>query len=157
MNGHLNDEQWAAAALNEIDAATAEHLAECAACRAELSSGSAAVGAAREQGRRMAELPEAFWRRQRQAIHSRLERGDFTRPWKRWVWATATLVLVVLASTMLSRNGAPPVQSTAQTDPDDALLLSVQQSIDSDLPQALRPAALLTEELGRAAAARRTP
>jgi hypothetical protein len=69
----------------------------------------------------------------------------------------ATVILIVLSSTLLSRKGTPPVQTVAQTDSDDALLLSVRQSIQSDLPQALRPASLLTEEMYRAEQARRAP
>jgi hypothetical protein len=66
-------------------------------------------------------------------------------------------MLILLASSLLSRNNAPSTQAAAQPDPDDALLLSVQQSIRSDLPQALKPAALLTAEIDRAQAARRNP
>ena len=101
--------------------------------------------------------PEAFWQQQREGISTRVAARDFTHPWRRWIWVTATVMLILLASTLLSRNGAPPIQTAAQTDPDDALLLSVQQSIRSDLPQALRPAALLTQEIDRAAAPRRNP
>jgi predicted anti-sigma-YlaC factor YlaD len=157
MTGHLNDGQWAAAVLNEGDQATASHLAECPTCRDELRQITVATEAARAKARNMAELPEAFWRRQRESIHARLEHRDLVRPWKRWIWATATVTLVLLASAMLSHNGAPPVPPTPQADPDDALLLSVHQSIETDVPQALRPAALLTEEMARAEAARRTP
>ena len=157
MNGHLNDEQWAAAVLNENDQETAKHLAECATCRDEVKSFASVAGEIQSQSRKTWEHPEAYWRRQREGISARLPRRDFTFPWKRWVWVTATVMLVLLASTMLFHNRAPRVQTAAQTDPDDALLLSVQQSIQSDLPQALRPAALLTEEIGRAEAARRTP
>jgi len=157
MNGHLNDEQWAAAVLNENDEATAKHLAECATCREEVRSFAAAAATAQEQARQALEQPETFWRRQREGISTRVAERGFAEPWKRWIWVTATVTLILLASTLLSRNSAPPVQTVAQTDPDDALLLSVQQSIRSDLPQALRPAALLTQEMDRAEAARRNP
>ncbi|MGA2987705.1 MAG: hypothetical protein ABSG32_28280 [Terriglobia bacterium] len=157
MNGHLNDEQWAAADLNENNEAAANHLAECAACREEVRSFAAAAAAARTQTRHLLEQPEAFWQRQREDISARLRARDFTHPWKRWVWVTATVTLIVLASTLLSRNSAPPMQTAAQTDPDDVLLLSVRQSIRSDLPQALRPAALLTQEIYRAEAAHKNP
>jgi hypothetical protein len=105
----------------------------------------------------VAEQPESFWRRQREAINTRVATRDSVDPWKRWIWVTATVMLVLLASALVFRNGTPPVQTAAQTDPDDAFLLSVQQSIQSDLPQALRPAALLTQEIDRAAASRRNP
>ena len=157
MNGHLNDEQWAAAVLNENAEAAAKHLAECATCRAEVQSFLAAMGTARAQSRQVAEQPESFWRQQREGTSARLEARDFTHPWRRWIWVTATMMLILLASTLLSRNNGAPTQVAAQPDPDDVLLLSVQQSIRSDLPQALRPAALLTAEIDRAQAAHRNP
>ena len=157
MKGHLSDEQWAAAVLDEKDAATAQHLSECPGCRAELISAAAAVDAARTHTREITELPEAFWRKQREAVHARVERRDIAPSWKRWVWVTATIMLILCASIMLSHNSTPSVQSVASTDADDELLLSVQQAIQSDLPHALRPAALLTSEIDRAEAMRRTP
>ena len=157
MNGHLSDEQWSAAVLEESNEAAAEHLAACATCRAEVRSFAAAVGAARAQARQVGEQPETFWRRQRQAIRARRAARDFTHPWRRWIWVTATVMLILLASALLSRNSAPPLPTVSQPDPDDALLLSVQQSIQSDLPRALRPAALLTQEMDRAEPARRNP
>jgi predicted anti-sigma-YlaC factor YlaD len=157
MNGHLNDEQWAAAVLKQNDEAAAKHLAECATCREELKSFTGAAGGAQAQVRRAMEQPEAFWQRQREAISTRLAARDFIHPWKRWVWVAATVTLILLASTLLSRNGAPSLQTAAETDPDDALLLSVQRSIRSDLPQALRPAALLTQEMVRVETVHRNP
>lgn len=157
MNGHLSDEQWAAAVLNENDQGVAKHLEECATCREEVRSFGAAAGAAQAQARKQVEQPEAFWRRQREDISKRIAARDFIHPWKRWIWATATVMLIFLASTLLSRKSAPPMQTATQPDPDDVLLLSVQRSIHSDLPQALRPAALLTQEMNRAEAARRNP
>ena len=157
MNGHLSDEQWAAGVLNENEQSVAEHLGECATCRAEVRSFAAAAGAAQTQARKMMEQPEAFWRRQREDISKRIAARDFIHPWKRWIWATATIMLIFLASTLLSRKSAPPMQTATQPDPDDALMLSVQRSIQTDLPQALRPAALLTQEISRAEAVRRNP
>jgi len=157
VNGHLSDEQWAAAVLNENDEAVAKHLADCATCRGEVRFFLAAMGTAHVQSRQAVDRPEGFWRQQREGINARLEARDFTHPWRRWIWVTATMVLILLATTLLSRNNTPPAQAAAQPDPDDALLLSVQQSIRSDLLQALRPAALLTAEIDRAQAARRNP
>jgi len=156
MNGHLNDEQWAAAVLKTSDAEAAQHLAECTACHGELEALAAAAAVARNQARTMEALPEAFWRRQRLAIGSRLAARDLEHPWKRRVWATAAVLLILLASVLVFRRPAPPAQAVAPPDPDDELLLTVQQSIQSDLPQAMRPAALLTREIDRAAI-RRNP
>ena len=157
MSRHLSNEQITAAIEKQADDAGAEHLAECATCRVELEAFAAASDVARTEAREAQELPEAFWARQREAIHQRIAARDFVHPWKRWVWVTATVTLVVLASTLLSRNNAPSTQTVAQPDPDDALMVSVRQSIQSDLPQALKPAALLTQEMNRAQIAHRNP
>jgi len=157
MNGHLNDEQWAAAALQEIDEPVARHLADCPACRGELASFARAAETARAWTRSAAEQPEAFWTRQRTGIRARFEAREQLRPWKRWVWVTATVTLILVAATLLSRKPPQPVRTIAQPDPDDALLLSVQQSIRSDLPAALRPAALLTREIDRNEARQHNP
>jgi CHASE2 domain-containing sensor protein len=117
-----------------------------------VASFAAVAGAARA-----AERPEVFWQCQREAISRRLPGQALVTVWKRWVWATGTVALLVLGSCLLSRQPQRPVPVEAPTVSDDALLLSVQQSIHSDLPQALRPASLLTQEIDRAAAARGTP
>lgn len=157
MNGHLDDEQWAAAALGQSAKATVDHLSECAACSEEVNSLTVALGGAREEIRRAVERPESFWSQQREGITTRLASRERHPPWKRLVWVAATVTLILLASAFLSRNIAPRLPATTHTDPDDALMLSVQQSIRSDLPQALRPAALLTQEIDRAAASQRNP
>jgi len=157
MIGHLSDEQFTSAVMKQGDNATAEHLAECSACRVEIEVFAAASDVARIQARKVQELPEAFWARQREGIHLHITARDLVHPWKRWVWVTTTVTLVVLASTLLSRNNAPSSQVAAQPDPDDALMVSVRQSIQRDLPQALKPAALLTQEMNRAQTARRNP
>jgi hypothetical protein len=157
MSGHLSDEQWAAAALHESEEAVADHRSECTACQEEVRLWTEAIAGARAEILGAAEQPESFWRQQRTRLAARLARREFHQPWKRWVWVTVTVTLIFLAATLLSRNNAPPVQTTAQTDPDDALLLSVQQSIRSDVPRALRPAALLAQEIDRAQIARRNP
>jgi predicted anti-sigma-YlaC factor YlaD len=156
MSGHLSDEQWAAAVLDEGGQVAANHLSECAACREEVRSFAEAMAGVRASIRKAAEQPESFWREQREGLTTRLADHASYQPWKRFVWVTATVTLVLLATTLLSRNKVPsPPKSNAESD--DALLLSVQQSIASDLPQALQPAALLTEEIDRAAATARNP
>ncbi len=156
MSGHLSDEQWAAAVLDESGEAVANHLRECAACREEVSSFADAIGGARARIRKASEQPESFWREQREGITTRLADRVFHQPWRRFVWVTAAVTLVLLATTLLSRNTAPPLPK-AQADPDDALMLSVQKSIRSDLPQALEPAALLAKEIDYAAETRGNP
>jgi hypothetical protein len=156
MSGHLSDEQWVAAALQESEEAAADHRSECAVCQEELRLWSQAIAGARAEILGAAEQPESFWRQQRAGIATRLTSGAGHQPWKRLAWATATVTVVLLATLLLSKN-ATPTRPQPQADPDDALLLSVQRSIRSDLPQALRPAALITREIDRAQTARRNP
>lgn len=156
MSGHLSDEQWAAATLHESAEGVPDHQSECAACQEELRLWDEAVAGARAEILEAAEQPESFWRQQRAGISVRLTNRAGHQPWKRIAWATATVTLVLLATALLSRN-ATPTRPQRQADPDDALLLSVQQSIRSDLPQAFRPAALLAQEINHPPVANRNP
>ena len=157
MSGHLTNEQWEGIVLHQNDASAQEHLAGCATCRGEVNAFLAAASAAQAHQRKAMEQPEAFWQRQREHILARVANRDFAHPWRRWIWVTATVMLVLLASTLLTRHTTPHLQPAPPSDPDDALMLSVQQSIHSDLPQALRPAALLTQEMDRVGNTRRNP
>jgi len=157
MNGHLNDEQWAAIALGEFQEEAAQHLAKCLACREEIAAFFGPITRLQAQSVHAAVQPEAFWNRQRVRIDARLGACILVRRWKRWGWVAATITLIVLAATLLSNDSTRPQRTTVQPDPDDVLLLSVQQSIQSDLPQALRPAALLTREIDRAEKAQQKP
>jgi hypothetical protein len=156
MSGHISDEQWVAAALHESEEAVADHRSECAACQEELRLWDEAIAGARAEILGAAGQPESFWRQQRTGIATRLTSSAGHQPWKRLAWATATVTVVLLATLLLSKN-ATPTRPQPQADPDDALLLSVQRSIRSDLPQAFRPAALLAQEISHARVARRNP
>jgi hypothetical protein len=154
MNGHLSDEQLAGAALGESDKATLVHLDQCSQCREEIRSLQGLIGAWVENIAGGAGTSEVFRRRQREAIATRLARPTWPRPWKRLAWATATLALVLLAVAVLYRSPAP-TENKATVD-DNALLLSIHNSLTSDVPQALQPVALLTQEIERAEEARST-
>lgn len=149
MKEHLSDEQFSAAVLYEGDESTRNHAAACTACGEEIRAFQDALGVWVEEIV-AAEPAESFWQRQREAIGARVSETARLRPWKRLLWATAAVVVVLLATVLVSRRPAPS-PAHARLDPDDQLLLSVQQSIQSDLPQALQPAALLTQEMDRAA------
>ena len=92
------------------------------------------------------ERPEWFWKKQQAAIRGRI--AGAPQPWLRLVagWAM-TMALVALALVLLRRNPAPPAQQV-QADPDQELLMAVEQSLQSDVPASLEPAALLAEEIG---------
>lgn len=102
----------------------------------------AAVGASVER-------PEMFWQRQRAAIRSRIAIHEAARrPWLGFIWVTA-VCLIVLAS--LAVHTSPPLSPAApQSDPDQQLLVSVEQAIHSGGPQALEPAAMLADDIRQA-------
>ncbi len=150
MKGHLGDEQWSAVLLDSADPEASEHLRECKSCRKELGSFVAEIGKARAGILQATQQPESFWRAQRAAISTRLANHAFPQFWKRLAWVAATVVLVLVSTTLLNRRSGPPLPTVpAPSVSDDALLLSVQQSIRSDLPRALRPAALLAQEMNQ--------
>jgi hypothetical protein len=95
-----------------------------------------------------AERPEMFWQRQRAAIRSRIAIDEASRrPWAGFAWATA-LSLLVLAG--LAVHSAPPLpQATPEVDPDQQLLISVEQAIHSGVPEALEPAAMLADDISQ--------
>ncbi len=93
-----------------------------------------------------AERPEMFWQRQHAAIRSRIavEQAS-TRPWIRFAWATALSLIVLAALTLRTQ---PPLPTTAApADPDQQLLLSVEQAVHSGVPEALEPAAMLADDI----------
>src|SRR5262249_1702511 len=80
------------------EAVVREHLAACATCRADLE-------AMRELGRALADplpddVPEDFWRRQRQSILRRVRTAE--RPATRRAWAFPWQVASVLATVVLA-------------------------------------------------------
>ena len=147
MNAHLNDDQLIASALGESDRVATLHLQECVPCREEMESLNTSIGSWVEDVRGAAGASEDIWRRQREAIAARLAPRPWL-PWKNWAWATATLTLVVLAA-VFYRQPAPIAPQTEPPVDDNALLLSVQTSLTSEVPEALEPVALLTQEIDR--------
>ena len=147
MNSHLSDEQLVASALGESDRVATLHLEECAPCREEIESLNGSIGSWVEDVRGASGASEVFWRRQREAIAARLAPRPWL-PWKNWAWATATMTLIVLAA-VFYRQPAPVATQIKPPVDDNALLLSVNTSLASDVPQAFEPVTLLTQEIDR--------
>ncbi len=147
MSTHLSDEQLAASALGESDRVAALHLEECSRCRVEIESLHGSIGSWVEDVRGASGASEVFWRRHREAIAARLVPRPWL-PWKNWAWAAATLTLVVLAA-VFYRQPAPVATQIKPLVDDNALLLSVNTSLASDVPQAFEPVTLLTQEIDR--------
>ena len=110
-----------------------------------------ALAAYGERARAEANRPEAFWRYQREAIASRLalRRGA----WRMWAAATAMIVLVAVLLSVTPKQRSEVVS----TDPDHELLVDVERSLRREVPRALEPAALLTQEISRATETRSNP
>ncbi len=94
--------------------------------------------------------PESFWAQQRDAVWARLAVRKKRAGRFRALAAVVSLFLFALALLLGNRHPAkaPP---RAQADPDQELLLRVQQTMQSDGPQALEPAALLAAEISQEA------
>jgi len=101
--------------------------------------------------RTAAERPEWFWHRQRGGVHERIAASQRSWPALTAVWAGAA-ALLVLAFALLRGTPAPqPVQAQAQTDSDQQLLVGVEQVMQSEVPEALAPSALLASEISAGA------
>ena len=146
MHEHLSNTQMSEELLHNSSEA-AQHLAECAACRDEAARLRAALAGWKEQAHAVAERLEGFWARQRRAIAARLAHGVVQS--RRLVWAATMAVLMLLATTLVEQWSRQPFPS--QWDPDDALLADIERALHSDVPDALAPAALLANEMTRAA------
>ena len=145
MEAHLTDYQWAELLAGSNSADEREHLAACSGCRAEEEKLRRALEDYRDLLQLSAARPEGFWREQRAAIAARLPGNP--RPLLAWALAAAAVV----AAAVLLLETPSRVPNVAQTDPDHALLVEVQRSVERELPRALEPAALLAQELSRAA------
>ncbi|MGH9492634.1 MAG: hypothetical protein ACRD2K_03955 [Terriglobales bacterium] len=143
MNTHLTEEQLLESLLGAKDAGAAQHIAGCPECGGQLERLCSATAALRDSARAQAEKPEGFWARQRSAAAA--HRSEL--PARPLAWA-ATIAVAVLAA-MLLQKPRPAVPSTPAPDPDQALLVAVERATRRQVPQALEPAALLTQEISR--------
>jgi hypothetical protein len=147
MRGHLTDREMAAHAAGTLAGEGLAHLMSCAACleeRAQLRAGLVELAC---HIHAEAERSEAFFQSQRAKIAHRLrERRPSVRRW-RWAWAPALAATALLA--LFLAPGGPPVQRLEDPEADRAFLRAVQQSIQAEVPEALRPAALLLGEVER--------
>jgi len=144
MRDHLSDEQLIARIEGVGDTEIAVHLEGCARCRVEEESLRTAVGQWAVRSRAEAERPAGFWHAQERAIHDRLAGRESAQ---RLTWAAA-LVTVALVAT-LALEPRQPVPTVPASDPDQVLLLEVQESVRRPVPRALEPALLLAQEVNQ--------
>lgn len=143
MEDHLSDGQLFETLLGSASPRVEAHVAACAECRGRLERLRSAVSALRRSAHAQAEKPEPFWTRQRAAAAARASQS----PARPMTWAAALAVAVLAA--LLLQEPRPVVQPAPATDPDQALLVSVESALNRQVPQALAPAALLTQEISR--------
>lgn len=143
MEDHLSDGQLFESLLGSASPRVEAHIAACPECRGRLERLRAAVSTLRRSAHAEAEKPDAFWTRQRAAAAARSSRHT-GRP---LAWAAA-IAAAVLAAVLL-QEPRPVVPPAPATDPDQALLISVERAVSRQVPQALAPAALLTQEISR--------
>lgn len=143
MQAHLTEEQLFESLLAAKDAATLEHLAACPACSGELDRVRRATSALRDSARAQAEQPEGFWARQRATAAARSSHS----PARPLAWAAAIAAAVLAA--MLLQEPRPVAPAAPPPDPDHALMVAVEQATRREVPRALEPAALLTQEITR--------
>jgi hypothetical protein len=145
-NSHLNDREFAQA-LVEVSGRARIHLEQCAACREEFDCWQQSLALMPGNLRAAAELPADFWQDQRFAIARMLRSAPAPRPaLPALAWA-ATFVLL-LCGLLLLGNSPKPAPAQASADPDHQMLLEVEDALNSDVPEALEPAALLAQEIG---------
>ncbi len=142
MRGHLSDHDLMESFDHDPPSDVCDHLAGCAACRAERERLQAAVIGLADQAHTRAGRSEAEWDRQTRQILARVHRS--VRPGPRWLWAyVPALVGVAALAGVWFRSHSPRV--AAPVEPDEALLAAVQQSVQAEVPSALRPLALLLD------------
>lgn len=159
---HLTDDEWMQCLLGEQPAEVVAHLSACPACRAELERFGTATGQLARQTLGYAEaLPERFWQEQRRRIAARVAardarttQGSFSR---RLAFGLSAAAVALLAVTLLrwSPPSRPPAAAPVSS-ADDHLLAQVQEALDREVPMALAPVALLTDEIEREISQRQT-
>ena len=92
----------------------------------------------------VSERPETFWYRQQAAIRSRIA-IEKTSTHPIWGFLMTTSALILFTVLLLRPSRVNPVAAT-QLDADDELLVAVEQMVQTQVPDALAPASLLSEE-----------
>jgi len=143
MEIHLSDSQLFEALLGNSNPRLEAHLAACSECRGRFERLRSLTTAFRDSAHARAEKPESFWASQRAAVAGRSSQS----PARPLAWAAAIAAAVLAA--MLLQEPRPVAPAMPSPDPDQALLVSVEQAVNRQVPQALAPAALLTQEISR--------
>ncbi len=93
-----------------------------------------------------ADRPDAFWEAQRNAVLSEVKKPRIGISWRPAAWATAAVVVAVVAGIWLDGPRAAPVPDFAAGFDQD-LLSEVDRLTRSEMPSALEPAMLIAGEI----------
>jgi len=143
MKQHLSDEELSELLL--APPASNAHLATCASCRTEQDRMRRILGELPSLARVVAHNTDTFWEKQRTAILADIVAPQSRKQFPILVWTLGVAVLVV-AGLLLSTAPAP-APTRAETDPDHELMIQLERTLQSAVPQALEPAALLAREI----------
>lgn len=145
MSAHLTNEDLLQYFAGEETQRIRLHLQECAECKGEAERTLAIIGGARSRAELLTTKDAYFWTRQRNNIRTRMADRKAGRP----SWSmVAALALLLIASAFMFRTQQPRqvvagVSTTSQASPavinDNALLSSVDEAIERDVPSAMAP------------------
>ena len=98
--------------------------------------------------------PETFWQSQQAAIETRIASGNsgslFSLRFSMRALTRSFAVALLLFAFALLKTGpnvVPVPQTQSSPDPDQELLVAIEQAVQSDGPASLEPAALLAEQI----------
>ena len=95
--------------------------------------------------------PETFWQSQQAAIQTGIASRSMGSLFSMRALARACALVLLVFALALLRTGPNPMSVPAQTqsspDPDQELLVAIEQAVQSDGPASLEPAALLAEQI----------
>jgi hypothetical protein len=142
MTQHLTDADLSEVLLDRSPGSNA-HLATCSSCRAEQERVRRILEELPALTHTVAQNTDAFWEHQRTAIWANI---DSVKPRKFPVLAWASAAAVLVAATLLF-SIAPTVPPRAEVDSDHELMIQLERTLQSEVPVALEPAALLAREI----------
>ena len=99
------------------------------------------------RARQAVDLPERFWRQQQIGIQSSIATRPAPVSWPAFAFATALMVLIgaMLFRDLPAQHNSLPRRAAEISD--QQLLMKVEYTLQSDVPVALEPAALLAKEI----------
>ena len=146
MNMHFTESDLVEILL-QPGSATPSHAQQCEKCRLAIQDMQQATAQLAGSARWQADRPEEFWHRQRVAIRNRLNSAPPAKPrLPHLAWGTAVVVLGI-ASLMLTRTPHPATAVPVDGDSDHQLLVEVEEVLQSGGPISLEPAAFLAGEI----------